>query len=45
MAPAMVVKRYFDRLAELLHGTTVTIREGKPLNSRERSRGGRDMTG
>jgi D-sedoheptulose 7-phosphate isomerase len=31
MTPATVVKRYFDTLAQLLHGTTVTTREGKPL--------------
>jgi hypothetical protein len=31
MLPEMVVKRYFDTLAELLHDTVVTTREGTPL--------------
>lgn len=31
MIPEMVVKRYFDTLAELLHGTVVRTREGAPL--------------
>jgi D-sedoheptulose 7-phosphate isomerase len=31
MTPEMVVKRYFDTLAELLHGTVVTTREGTSL--------------
>jgi D-sedoheptulose 7-phosphate isomerase len=31
MTPEMVVKRYFDTLAELLHGTVVTNREGTSL--------------
>ena len=32
MTTATVVKRYFDTLAELLHGTAVTIHDGTPLS-------------
>jgi len=32
MTTATVVKRYFDTLAELLHGTAVTTHDGTPLS-------------
>jgi D-sedoheptulose 7-phosphate isomerase len=32
MTTATVIKRYFDTLAELLHGTAVTIHDGTPLS-------------
>ena len=32
MTTATVIKRYFDTLAELLHGTAVTTHDGTPLS-------------
>ena len=32
MTTATVVKRYFDTLAELLHGTAVTTHDGSSLS-------------